>query len=301
MPDADLILAAGTLIWRRADEGVEVGVVHRPRYDDWSLPKGKPEAGEHLTVTALRELREETGLVGRLSRPLGTVGYLTSLGPKVVHYWTLEVSDPGAFVPNEECDALAWLSPAEAAQRLTYPHDVSLLARALSSAVDTSTVLVVRHAQAGDRRLWRGQDAQRPLDEVGLVQAATLSPVLAAFGPVALRSADRVRCIQTLEPLSLDLEQAIEGVPGLDDESVLTDVGATADLVRAWSTAAPCTAVCSQGDAIPELVKHLCRSDDLPPARPRYPARKGSVWVLAFTAGRLVATDYLPHGRPGTW
>jgi 8-oxo-dGTP pyrophosphatase MutT (NUDIX family) len=295
------ILAAGTLIWRRAAPGIEVGVVHRPRYDDWSLPKGKPEPGEHLTVCALRELREETGLSGVLARPLGTVGYDTSLGPKVVHYWTVEIVDADPFAANDECDALVWLAPAAATTRLTYDHDRALLQRATSLPLDTSTVLLVRHARAGDRRLWKGHDGQRPLDPTGLAQARELAPLLRTFGPTSLHSADRVRCIQTLEPLALDLELAITVHEDLGDETVLAETTRAALVARDWSRRTSATVLCSQGDAIPALVELLCAEDGIAPARPRYPARKGSVWVLSFHDGRLLTTDYLPDGAPGTW
>jgi 8-oxo-dGTP pyrophosphatase MutT (NUDIX family) len=112
---------------------VEVAVIHRPRYDDWSFPKGKLDDGEDAEAGALREVWEETGLSCRLVAPLGETRYRDRRGrPKVVRYWLMEPRDGGpapSFVANDEVDALRWLPPEEAARLLTYPHDRDLLDR----------------------------------------------------------------------------------------------------------------------------------------------------------------------------
>ena len=124
--------AAGGAVWRRsADGGVEVLVVHRPRYDDRTLPKGKCEAGESDEETAVREVLEETGLRCELGADLGDVRYVDHQGrPKVVRYWAMTVLD-GAFEPNDEVDEVAWLSLADAAAALSYQHDAVVLERLL--------------------------------------------------------------------------------------------------------------------------------------------------------------------------
>jgi 8-oxo-dGTP diphosphatase len=124
------VRAAGGVVMR---DGL-LAVVHRPRYDDWSLPKGKLDAGETLEQAALREVEEETGLRARLVRGLPAVHYHDSRGrPKVVRYWLMEVeSDPG-FSPNDEVDELRWLSPAEAVELLTYDRDKEVVAAAVGS------------------------------------------------------------------------------------------------------------------------------------------------------------------------
>jgi 8-oxo-dGTP diphosphatase len=122
-----VVRAAGGLVVRDG----RVLLVHRPRYDDWTFPKGKADAGEHDEATALREVAEETGLACTLGRAVGTTRYRDSRGrPKVVRYFLME---PAAvdheFVPNHEVDELRWIEPARAGKLLTYRHDRDLLAR----------------------------------------------------------------------------------------------------------------------------------------------------------------------------
>ena len=126
-PEAAQVKAAGGVVQRpSADGACEIAVVHRPRYDDWSFPKGKLDGGEGWEEAALREVREETGLSCRLLRELTPVGYTDRKGrPKAVRYWLME-REGGDFAPNDEVDELRWLSPAQAADALTYPHDVEL-------------------------------------------------------------------------------------------------------------------------------------------------------------------------------
>lgn len=118
------VRAAGGVVAR---DGL-IALVHRPRYDDWTLPKGKLDAGESFEEAALREIEEETGIRARLVRELPETHYEVRGRPKVVRYWLMEVeSDPG-FVPNDEVDELRWLEPAQASALLTYERDRDVLA-----------------------------------------------------------------------------------------------------------------------------------------------------------------------------
>jgi 8-oxo-dGTP diphosphatase len=138
--DEDPILAGGGVVWRPArdggdGDGLEVLVIHRPRYDDWTLPKGKVEYGDaDLLATACREVREETGLEGHPGADLGEIGYVVRGRPKIVHYWSMEAGD-GTFTPNAEVDEAEWLPPQEARARLVHPHDVEVIDRFLASWV----------------------------------------------------------------------------------------------------------------------------------------------------------------------
>jgi ADP-ribose pyrophosphatase YjhB (NUDIX family) len=129
-PEAAEVKASGGVVWRRAaDGGLELVVVHRLRYDDWSLPKGKLDAGESWEDAALREVEEEIGLRCRLGDELPPVGYRDNKGrAKVVRYWLMEPEDGGApFTANDEVDEMRWLGVEAAADLLSYPHDAELV------------------------------------------------------------------------------------------------------------------------------------------------------------------------------
>jgi 8-oxo-dGTP diphosphatase len=128
---ADPVRAAGGVVVRPIEGDVEVLLVHRPRYDDWTFPKGKAEPGERDDETARREVAEETGYRCRLGNELGTTEYVDQKGrPKIVRYWSMTIED-GAFAPNHEVDAVVWLPVAAARERLTYVHDRQVLDRAV--------------------------------------------------------------------------------------------------------------------------------------------------------------------------
>ena len=128
--EAEVQAAGGVVLRRQAGEPVEVAIIHRAAYDDWTLPKGKLNEGETHEEAALREVKEETGLACRLGEPAGEVHYRDRKGrSKVVRYWVMEPASPtdGRFVPNDEVDLLRWIPLAEAGSALTYDHDRQIL------------------------------------------------------------------------------------------------------------------------------------------------------------------------------
>ncbi|MEU2285877.1 NUDIX hydrolase [Streptomyces sp. NPDC013178] len=127
-PNDTPVQAAGCVLWRRSPIGgeLEVCLVHRPKYDDWSHPKGKLKRGEDAQAGAVREVAEETGYTARPGARLPTLRYLAQGRPKEVHYWAAEAVD-GAFTSNDEVDRILWLSPTAARNRLTQPRDRTLV------------------------------------------------------------------------------------------------------------------------------------------------------------------------------
>jgi 8-oxo-dGTP diphosphatase len=128
----DVIQAAGGLLWRKGKRGPQIAVVHRPRYDDWSLPKGLLKEGESWQQAALREVGEETGCQALLGDFLGCNCYMVEGQPKVVLFWQMALREEEVYDRHEEVDRLVWLSPKKALKRLSYKNEKALLKEALS-------------------------------------------------------------------------------------------------------------------------------------------------------------------------
>lgn len=292
-PANKAVLAAGAVLWRRSDDGAEpeVAVIHRPRYDDWSLPKGKVDAGENEPVTAVREVHEETGYGAHLGRRLASVSYpVEEQGIKKVRYWAARTID-GQFTPNAEVDELKWLPVSAALKQLDYPHDRKVLRRFAKLPADTKTILIVRHGTAGSKSRYKGDDRLRPLDKRGRAQAESLVGQLLAFGADTLYAADRTRCHQTIEPLAEELGVAICNEPLLTEEAYADDRKAARRRILEIAEADGTPAICTQGKVIPDLVEWWCDRDSVRPDKSRN--RKGSTWVMSSWQGRLVAADHI--------
>jgi 8-oxo-dGTP diphosphatase len=287
------VLAAGGVLWRGdaqtpgADR--EIAVVHRPKYDDWSLPKGKVDEGEQLVVTARREVYEETGAVAVCGQVVGEQRYRVAAGQKYVRYWAMANCD-GDFEAGEEVDELQWLSARRAVRKLSYPHDRQLVQRFTDIPIATATLLIVRHAKAGKKRRWKGEDSLRPLDQEGVAQAARLAAVAPCYGPAQIASADLVRCAETVRAVSHDLGVPLDIEPMLGRDAYAADPRATLNWVRERVHQGGTTLLCSQGEVIPDLLTRLSAGSPVKMRRPA--ARKGSVWALSFAGGKLVGADY---------
>jgi 8-oxo-dGTP pyrophosphatase MutT (NUDIX family)/phosphohistidine phosphatase SixA len=296
------IRAAGGVLWRSAPqragrEDIEVALIHRPRYDDWSLPKGKVDPGETEFEAALREVEEETGHRGLPGRSLGKIRYLKTSGgvtrPKVISFWAMQANGGGRFAPGREVDELRWVPIEGAGSMLTYPTDREVLGRFASQPITTGLVLLVRHANAGQRGKWKGDDRLRPVDSKGLQQSQALARLLGAYGLRRILSADFVRCVQTVEPLSRAL-----GIP-VEMEPLLSEIGYPGHekrllaRLRSLEERGGAVVACSQGDVIPDLL-HRLASEDRVPLNDDFVARKGSVWAMCFSGRKLIALEYLP-------
>ncbi|SET64313.1 NUDIX hydrolase [Geodermatophilus poikilotrophus] len=291
-----LVRAAGGALWRPADGGgLQTALVHRPKYDDWSLPKGKPDEGEHLLETAVREVAEETGLEVVVGRRSVRTEYEVAEGPKRVDYWLMRVVG-GEFAPNDEVDELRWLPVEEACSLVSHAHDRAVLADLARADVPREpSLLLVRHAKAGSKSDWDGPDELRPLDARGRRQAARLAAVLPLFRPVELLSAERVRCRETLEPLADRLGRGIDPLPPLGEEEFAADPQAALGAVERLlgPRGEPGVAVvCSQGGAIPSVLAALGVRFAGVPGALHPPAAKGSTWVLGGRPGALSADYY---------
>ncbi|WP_461144066.1 NUDIX hydrolase [Salinifilum aidingensis] len=305
-PPAVVTRAAGAVLWRWGAQGREIAVVHRPRYGDWTLPKGKIDPGEIAPAAAVREVLEETGFRCVLSRFLTQIAYTVKRGGKTVDYFAAEAL-PGAFTANEEVDELRWMSPERAREQLSYPVDVPVVAAFERLPTDAVMVLLVRHADAGDRAQWTGDDALRPLSGAGREQRDALTELLSLYGPTRVHSAPRVRCTQTVEPLAERLGADVVDEPLLSEEGYASDPEAAAGRLARLAAETGAVVVCSQGGVVPDLVARLARAGGVQ-LDDGVSSAKGSVWSLMFRRGghpnnghgpaaRLVAADYFPEAR----
>lgn len=293
-PDRAVVLAAGGVLWRAAASqpgGREFAIIHRPKYDDWSLPKGKLDPGETLPTAAVREILEETGFHAVLGRYLQSVTYPNdALRDKHVEYWAAEAVG-GEFQANSEVDVLRWLPFGEAAELLSHDVDRAVLARFLARPPGDRTLVLVRHASAGVRGAFDGNDFERPLDAEGWEQADLLVAQSLAFGAERLIAADRTRCVQTLLPLAAALATTVKEEPCLSEEAYAVDKKAARKLVRAIAGRPRTSVVCSQSGVIPDLLAWWAARDGI--ALPPGDTCKASTWVLTLREGTLISADHL--------
>jgi 8-oxo-(d)GTP phosphatase len=259
------VRAAGGIPWRVEDGRLQVLVVHRPKYDDWTLPKGKAYPDETDEECALREVAEETGLRCELGRELAGAEYTDSQGrPKTVRFWALRPVD-GAFSPHAEIDDARWLSLGGAHSLVSYERDRVVLD-------SFARVLLVRHATAGHRESWDGDDTLRPLDEQGVRQADGLVTRLAGWPIARILSSPYVRCVESVAPLAAARGLEVETTDALAEGTSARDVLA---LVENGDP----VVLCTHGDVIEELL-----GEESP---------KGSTWVLDVDGLRVRRDSYL--------
>jgi 8-oxo-dGTP diphosphatase len=276
------VRAGGGVVRRRGADGPEYALVHRPRYDDWSFPKGKAEDGESDEANAEREVLEETGLRCERGPEVGTIAYEDHLGrPKTVRYWLMYPSS-GAFVPGDEVDQLRWVDAVNAAALLSYDHDRRVLEAA--TAFDRP-VYLVRHAKAGDRDAWPEDDLLRPLSRKGRAQAEGLVRLLHDAPIDHVVSSPAVRCVQTVRPLAIARSIPVEEHPSLAEGTPTADA---LGLVRSRGGA---VVMCSHGDVIPAVVLALAEHGVELHDPPVW--KKGYTWVLERDGGLFTAARSL--------
>ena len=261
------IPAAGTLPWRRTRTGeLEVLLVHRPRYHDWSWAKGKLDPGEEWAVAAARETEEETSIPVRLGRPLPSTSYtvLDRQGvpaTKEVRYWAATPTAAGGPLRNE-IDEIAWLPVQDAHDRLDYSRDRDQL-RALVRAdkegeLDTTAFLIVRHARALSRSDFTGKDdQQRPLDESGRRRSLDLIPLLAGYDVQRVGSSPSLRCVDTLTPYAHSLGRTVTIHASLSEEDYALDPVAAAEVTHRQLAKRLPRALCGHGPVLPAMLHVL--------------------------------------------
>ncbi|MDU2269640.1 MAG: NUDIX domain-containing protein [Winkia neuii] len=284
-PVSRIVRSGGAIVWRlrqggrtipgtqipRSETDIEVLIVHRPRYDDWSWPKGKMERGEHIVATAVREVEEETGFAVRLGVPLQTQRYRLGVGhTKEVRYWLgqLDVSEPAMVgrplakrAPISEIDQTKWAKPAKARKMLTRRGDQRLLDEAVAHirnrTAQTQPLLIMRHAKAVGRKKWEGEESARPLARKGVGQTKNLVPILSAYGIGQVLTSPWRRCFQTVAPFATLTGAPLTALAELTETAHAADGMAVRELAKKWLADGQARGVCVHRPTLPALVGAL--------------------------------------------
>lgn len=288
-----MIRAAGALLWREnSDLALEVALIHRPQYDDWSLPKGKVEMGETALQCAYREVFEETGIRATFTRQLETIDYEESGEVKRVKYWAAHCAlNNIEFAPNEEVDQMKWLSASQALEQATHDSDKSIIETFMSQEQHTDTLIILRHAKSLERGDWDEEDSLRTLDETGFDQAQLLIKHLAPFAIDELYTSDYTRCVQSVTPLAHTRGLSITTVPSLNEESFELDPGKAITFANALKQDEKNILICSHNPVIPSMLRGILstklKNKDLIKLEP------GDAWIVHRVRGEIVGLDYL--------
>jgi len=289
------VQAAGAIAWRPAGDRLEVLLIHRQRYDDWSFPKGKLDPDEHLVAAAIREVHEETGVMVRLGPQVIQHSYPQQRPPGVtknVTYWAARPTDgngagANGYTPTDEVDEVCWLDIDEAAARLTYPRDVAVLERfgriVAQQGHRSDPLIVLRHGSAAARRGWSGEDRGRPLSPKGVAQAHRLVPLLSAYGVDTVLSSDAQRCVDTLQPYADVAGLSVETDARWSEEDAEQDDVHTA--LAALSADRQRVVVCTHRPVLPWVFKGL--------GLPAIKLNPGSAVVVHRREGDIVGTELL--------
>ncbi len=258
--------AAGAVCWRVVGTQILVLLIHRTKHRDISFPKGKVDPGETLAQTAVREVREETGLHVSLGATLGSIHYTLSNGrPKMVQYWAANVSEQAiyrsTFTPNGEVDALLWTPLSEVRGKLSYKKDKELFdvftKLVEREAHDTFSVILLRHAQAAACDAEHPSDADRVLTTLGMGQAHTIAPTIAAYGRSRIYTSTATRCLQTVTPLSETLRRKIRAHSELSQDAWDSGTHELRSLIGTIIRNRRSAVICSHQPVLPDVANEL--------------------------------------------
>lgn len=260
------VYAAGVILWKPSDTGMEVALVHREKYDDWAFAKGKQDPGELLPETAVREVEEETGIKIRLGRKLSVVNYSLSTGEdKEVHYWVSKVPqkaiNKSRFTPNDEIAEVRWLTTQKALETLSYQHDRDLLEKVIAfnaaNELETRGLIVLRHAMATPRSEWTGEEVKRPLLKEGSAQAKRLLPLLSAYGPKRVVSSPWKRCRDTVMPFVDSRKRVLVERSQLSEYGSAKNPKSTSNVIEDLFADSKNALVCTHRPALPNVLKAI--------------------------------------------
>lgn len=286
-----VVRAAGGVVFRKTQKGkLRVLVVHRPEYDDWSLPKGKADsAKESPEDTAVREVFEETGSHCRIVASLGATRYRIQGGVKEVAWFAMRpLPDSIPFRANSEVDEIEWLSRSKTTKRLSYDQDRELISGTdLKGLSQTGKLYLLRHATAGNRAKWEGHDENRSLTKKGWREAEAIANSLADAGIERILSSPYERCVQSVKPLAKLTGASIETTRLLAEEPDLDATYALLDGLVGTNVV-----ISSHGDVIPAMINRMMWAGLSLDSR--FYCSKGSIWVVEVDNGKFTTGRYRP-------
>ena len=258
------ILAAGAVLWRKSEKKkIEVLIIHRPKYDDWTFPKGKAEIGEPLIACAYREVLEETNIETAFGPYLGEVEYLTNDGKKKVSFWSAKVVKEKEFKPNAEVDQLKWVEVTKVKEMLTLDTDRKILEQFLQIDPDTKPFILLRHAKAVTRDEWQGEDDDRPLDSYGQNQAKRLLAMYQVFNLEQIHSSDAVRCYDTVVAIAKGLNIKLEVTGKLSESTFKKDKEKAFDYAKDLIKLNESVLLCSHNPILPKMLNKLTKKSEV--------------------------------------
>lgn len=287
---SDLILAAGVVIYRDAkDNEIEIAIIHRPKYDDWSFPKGKLEIGESLIACAYREVLEETNIQTQFGPFLGEVNYTTAEGEKNVSYWSAKAIAQTPFHANAEVDQLKWVAVKKVAELLTLKSDKKIFDIFLKVTPHSSPLILLRHAKAISRDEWQGDEDDRPLDSLGQLQAKRFLSTYQVFNLQQIHTSDAIRCYDSVDLLAKSLDIKLEVTNKLSESSYRRDKEKAIDYVKELIKTQSPTLICSHNPILPKMLNKLTKKSEVESDDEKLlPA---AAWVIHHIGKEIVAVD----------
>lgn len=287
------VIAAGAVVWRYDGEGnVHVLLIHRPRYDDWSIPKGKLDEGEQLIACAYREVIEETHLKVSFGPFITETEYYVADGLKRVSYWAAHAYDPNDnFVANAEADEGRWLTIEEAIELATRESDKEVLSVFFKSPFDSQALIMLRHGKALAREEWLGGDEDRPLDQRGSLQAKRMISIYQAFNIEKVITSDAIRCYDTVEPLTKALDLKLKVEKDISEQSWKRDKELAIEFAKEIIKDERTILVCSHNPVLPRMLEKLTKKIDFD-----YPDNKlqpGEAWIIHHKKKEVLQIDRL--------
>jgi len=287
------IQAAGAIVWRRNEsDAIEIALVHRPKYDDWSIPKGKVEGEESLIACAYREVVEETGFAVRFGQSLGIAHYEVNGLRKTVTYWSARLLGEQGKPNPEEVDAVRWMSCEEAKEQLGRDSDRQIVETFQSIEPDTKPLILLRHAKAIERQEWAGEDTDRPLSSLGERQAKRMLTNFLPFAVEEIHSSSAVRCYESITPLARGLNVDFFFTDSLTEEVFHKNNERPFKYVQRLLVNDFTTLVCSHNPILPSIVSAFV--DKFGVEVPSTKLEPGDAWVAHHVEREVVAIDFLP-------